>query len=151
VNTKLLIAGVAIAAIAAGGASAHTARNFHRAMREAKITYSAPAQPIPYAELDHYLHASRAERRSMAMASANTGGAANTSASTSDSSQGAAPMTEPAPAAAPPENAVTPPASSGAVNPPTGATPGEPAPPPAATPPTDMTPPATTPPPSSPN
>jgi hypothetical protein len=149
VNIRLLIAGAAIGALAAGGASAHTARHFHRAMREASITYRAPAQPVPYAQLDHYLHASRAERKSIEMASANTGGAADTSASTSDTSQGAAPMTEPSPAAAPPENGMTPPASSGAVNPPTSATPSEPAPPAGATPPMGTTP-ATTPPPSSP-
>ena len=136
--TRILIAGVAIGALAAGGASAHTARHFHRAMREAKITYAAPAQPIPYAELDHYLRASPSERRSIEMAAgANTGAAANTSASMPGTS---------APAPAAPDTSAPPPA---AAMPDTSASPAPEAAPPAGTavnPPADTTPPATPPP-----
>lgn len=78
VNTRLLIAGIAIGALAAGGASAHKTRHHHGRT----MAYAAPAQPIPYAQLDHYLRASPKERRSIEMAAAaNTGATANAAAS----------------------------------------------------------------------
>ncbi|MEO8813344.1 MAG: hypothetical protein ABI376_10590 [Caulobacteraceae bacterium] len=53
-NTRLLIAGVAIAALAAGAASArthhHTTRHTMRGPN-----YAAPSQPIPYGQLDAYV------------------------------------------------------------------------------------------------
>jgi len=141
VNSKLLISSLAIGAIAAGGATAHVR---HASRDSAGSTYAAPAQPIPYAELDHYLHASRGERKSMEMATANggasTGSTTNTSAVTTDSSQMNAPATPSAPAAAPADN-----------NMPSAATPSAPTTTPdtnSATP--QATLPATTPPPSSP-
>jgi len=133
VNSKLLISSLAIGAIAAGGATAHVR---HASRDSAGSTYAAPAQPIPYAELDHYLHASRGERKSMEMAGSTT----NTSAVTTDSSQMNAPATPSAPAAAPADN-----------NMPSAATPSAPTTTPdtnSATP--QATLPATTPPPSSP-
>ena len=78
--TRLLIAGVAIGALAAGGASAHV-RHHHRRAHSSGYSYAEPAQPIPYAEVDHYLRSSPRERRAIEMAAANTGGMANTSAS----------------------------------------------------------------------
>jgi hypothetical protein len=110
VITRILIAGVAIAALSGGAASAHKSR--HHARHGAGLTYAAPEQPIPYAELDHYLRASPAERRSIA-AAANTGGAANASATTSDTTAPApAPEANP-PAATPDNGAVNPPSTMG--------------------------------------
>jgi hypothetical protein len=106
-----LVAGVAIAALAAGAASAHKTRHHVRHSGGGSAAFAEPAQPIPYAELDHYLHASPRERASIAMASANTGGSANTSATTTTDTT--------APAAAPPPSATP---DTGAVNPPNGAT-----------------------------
>jgi hypothetical protein len=150
VNSKLLITSLAIGAIAAGGATAKVRHHNRMAHDSAGFTYAAPAQPIPYAEMDHYLHASRAERKSMEMAAANggasTGSTANTSATTSDSSapasdssQMSAPASPSAPAAAPPETAAPSTSAPGPVNPPTTAPDNS-----------SATPPATTPPPSSP-
>ncbi len=51
-NPKLLILGVAAAALAAGGASAAT---HHSKKHMARENYAAPAQPIPYSELDSYV------------------------------------------------------------------------------------------------
>jgi hypothetical protein len=106
-----LVAGVAIAALVAGAASAHKTRHHVRHSGGGSAAFAEPAQPIPYAELDHYLHASPRERASIAMASANTGGSANTSATTTTDTT--------APAAAPPPSATP---DTGAVNPPNGAT-----------------------------
>ncbi|MGH7022715.1 MAG: hypothetical protein ACREEB_03890 [Caulobacteraceae bacterium] len=77
--TRLLIAGAAIGALAAGGASAHV-RHHHRRAHSAGYSYAEPAQPIPYAEVGHYLRSSPRERRAIEMAAVNTGGMANTSA-----------------------------------------------------------------------
>ena len=64
VHIRHLIAGVAIAGLAAGAAQAHKAH--HHAYRHAHgLAYAAPAQPIPYAQLDQYLRASPAERNSI--------------------------------------------------------------------------------------
>nr|MBA3811398.1 hypothetical protein [Caulobacteraceae bacterium] len=73
-NTKGLIAGVAIAALAVGGASAKTHKR-HRAHKMASSAdmYASPAQPIPYTQLDAYMKASPSQRASMDMSS---GGAA---------------------------------------------------------------------------
>jgi hypothetical protein len=57
-NVKILIAGVAIAALAAGGASAAAHKKMHKGhkMESASSSkYAAPDQPIPYAQLDSYL------------------------------------------------------------------------------------------------
>ncbi|HEY2480697.1 MAG TPA: hypothetical protein VGI30_00695 [Caulobacteraceae bacterium] len=114
--TRILIAGVAIAALSTG-ASAHKTRH-HHASRVS--TYAAPAQPIPYAELDHYLKASRAERKSIEMAAAaNTGTTANTAATTSETSAPATTDTTTAPPAATPPTATP---DTGAVNPPNPST-----------------------------
>ena len=43
-------------------------------------TYAAPSQPIPYSQLDNYLHASPSQRASMDFSGAATGTATNTSA-----------------------------------------------------------------------
>jgi hypothetical protein len=120
VITRILIAGVAIAALCASGASAK-ARHHHA--KSSGSTYAAPAQPIPYAELDHYLRASRSERRSIEMAAAaNTGNTANTAATTPETAAPASGETTGAPATNPPT--ATP--DTGAANPPstTSATPG---------------------------
>jgi len=122
VITRILIAGVAIAALSVGAASAKT---HHHARSSRSMTYAAPAQPVPYAELDHYLHASRSERQSIeTAAAANTGNTANTAATapaTTDTTTGA--MTTP-PAANPPT--ATP--DTGAVNPPAADTATKPQP-----------------------
>ncbi|HWD66405.1 MAG TPA: hypothetical protein VG227_00440 [Caulobacteraceae bacterium] len=132
---RLLIAGVAIGALAfAGGA---TAKVRHHAKAHgtsgAAYTYAAPAQPIPYSDIDHYLHASRAERQSMETAAAN-------SSATNAAAETAAPAATEPPAAPAPTDA-TPPATS----PPTSAAPPatEPS---AATPPPSESPPMTPPP-----
>ena len=60
-NAKILIAGAAIAALAAGGASAGTRHKsmhphkMHKAVAASESKYAAPDQPIPYAQLDSYL------------------------------------------------------------------------------------------------
>jgi len=68
-NAKFLIVGVAAIALAASGAAAKTR---HHAMRHAKGameasggSYAAPAQPIPYGQMDAYMKASPSERSSM--------------------------------------------------------------------------------------
>lgn len=119
--TRLLISSVAVVALTVGAASAHT----HKARHARSMTFAAPAQPIPYAQLDHYLRASPRERRSIEMAAANTGATANTAATTSTDAtattdttgaSGATPEPMPPPPAAMPDN--------GAVNPPVGTTMG---------------------------
>ena len=137
---RLLIAGVAIGALAAGGATAKVHHHARHAMahgtRGAAYTYAAPAQPIPYADLDHYLKASPAERRSIEMAAAN-----------SSATSAAQPAAAETPAPAPTESAAPSPTES-----PTSATPpasppstaSQPATPPASESP-PMTPPATPP------
>lgn len=137
---RLLIAGVAISALAfAGGATAKVRHHHGRhamahGMSGVAYTYAAPAQPIPYSDMDHYLHASRAERRSMEMAAAN----ASTSAQPAAAETPAPAATEPPAAPAPTDS--TPPATS----PPTSAAPPatEPS---AATPPPSESPPTTPP------
>ncbi|MDQ2861502.1 MAG: hypothetical protein M3T55_12435 [Pseudomonadota bacterium] len=60
-NAKILIAGAAIAALAAGGASAGTRHKsmhphkLHKSVAASESKYAAPDQPIPYAQLDSYL------------------------------------------------------------------------------------------------
>jgi len=58
-NAKILIAGVAIAALAAGGASAKThhkkMHRGHKTEAASESKYAAPDQPVPYAQLDSYL------------------------------------------------------------------------------------------------
>jgi hypothetical protein len=110
---RLLIAGAAIGALAlAGGATAKTRHHSHQAMAHGAsgtaYTYAAPAQPIPYSDMDRYLHASRAERQSMVMAAAN-------SSATSSAQPAAAETSAPAstePPAAPAPTDTTPPATS---------------------------------------
>ncbi len=132
---KLLVAGVAIGALAASGATAKVHHSHHataHGMGGVANTYAAPAQPIPYADVDHYLHASRAERQSMVTAAASSSAtsaaqpaAAETSAPATTESQPAAPSpaesqppaaTPPAPASESPP--MTPPATTTPPNPP---------------------------------
>jgi hypothetical protein len=58
-NAKILIAGVAIVALAAGGASAKThhkkMHRGHKTEAASESKYAAPDQPIPYAQLDSYI------------------------------------------------------------------------------------------------
>jgi hypothetical protein len=98
VITKLLIAGAAIAALSSSAATAHV-RHHHHHMLHARMSYAAPAQPIPYAQLNSYVGGSRRERMAIG---ASTGMAADTAAS-------------PAPA-------YSPPAMPGAANPTTSVT-----------------------------
>jgi len=64
-NTRYLIAGVAVAALMAGGVSATTHRLSHKSRMIASSEYAAPSQPIPYAQLDSYLHASSSGKASI--------------------------------------------------------------------------------------
>ena len=110
---RLLIAGAAIGALAfAGGATAKVSHHGHHAtahgMTGTANTYAAPAQPIPYSDMDHYLHASRAERKSMEMAAASSSA---TNAALPAAAETSAPAaTEPPAAPAPTDS--TPPATS---------------------------------------
>jgi hypothetical protein len=65
-KTALLIAGAAVAGMVAGGAAATTHKS-HRShtMSSDGGAYAAPAQPIPYVQLDSYIHASPSQRASM--------------------------------------------------------------------------------------
>ncbi len=80
-NSKLLIAGAAFAALSCGAASAHHGRT-------AANIYAAPDQPVPYAQLDGYLKATPSQRAQMASntgaapVAANTGTASTDAAST---------------------------------------------------------------------
>ncbi|HEY1415715.1 MAG TPA: hypothetical protein VGF42_07505 [Caulobacteraceae bacterium] len=78
--TRLLIAGVAIGALSAAGASAHV-RHHHARASTGAGAYAAPQQPIPYTQLDTYMKASPRERRAIEMAAANNSAATNASAS----------------------------------------------------------------------
>jgi hypothetical protein len=64
-NTGLLITGAAIAALVAGGASATVHKSHHKSNRSSDGMYTAPSQPIPYAQLDSYLAAKPGQRASM--------------------------------------------------------------------------------------
>jgi hypothetical protein len=54
-NRKLLVLSVAALALAATGASAKTHKHHHGGRMAEGGKYAAPAQPIPYAELDSYV------------------------------------------------------------------------------------------------
>ncbi|HXV01700.1 MAG TPA: hypothetical protein VG166_14500 [Caulobacteraceae bacterium] len=95
--TKLLVAGAAIAALSCGAATAHARHHHH--LRHSGLTYAAPPQPIPYAQLDSYLRGSSRERMAIG---ASTGVAADTSASA-----GTAYAPPSAPGAANPTTSVT--------------------------------------------
>ncbi|HEY5106138.1 MAG TPA: hypothetical protein VII73_05100 [Caulobacteraceae bacterium] len=74
-KTQVLFVGVAVALMAAGGASART--------RMGGGSYAAPSQPIPYSQLGDYMKASPRQRTAMMAsmgATASTGTAANTAA-----------------------------------------------------------------------
>jgi hypothetical protein len=105
-NAKILIAGVAIAALAAGGASA-TMHKKHSVSSAG--AYAEPAQPIPYSQLDAYMKASPRERQQIlaSAATASTGSQADTSASSTS-----APASDMATPATPPtaDTSATPPA-----------------------------------------
>ena len=83
-NAKILIAGVAVAAMVCGAASARTHAKHHHA--SGGVSYAAPSQPIPYSQLDAYVKAAPKQRSAMmsggAMASA--GAPAETPAATID-------------------------------------------------------------------
>lgn len=99
-NAKFLVAGIATIALAATGAQAATHhkhhmmshRHMHRHMHGMKRmseggAYAAPAQPIPYAQLDAYTDGARHERGSMGTESSNP--------STPDTSMGSGGTTPP--------------------------------------------------------
>jgi hypothetical protein len=142
---RLLIAGVATGALAFAGGATAKARHHHataHGMTGVAYTYAAPAQPIPYSDVDHYLHASHAERQSMQMAAANSSAtsaampaAAETAAPASTQPPSAPAPTDSTPSATTPPTSATPPAAPPA----TEASPANP--PPSESPP--MTPPAT--------
>ena len=94
-NAKILIAGVAMAALAAGGASA----TMHK-KHSAAGAYAEPAQPIPYSQLDAYMKASPRQRQQILAsgATASTGSQTDTSASSASApaSDMATPATPPA-------------------------------------------------------
>ena len=71
-NTGILITGVAIAALVAGGASATVHKKLHASHATSGSMYAPPAQPIPYAQLDTYLHSTPSQRASMEMSSGAT-------------------------------------------------------------------------------
>ncbi len=60
-NRNLLVISVTAAVVAAGATSATTMKNKHSMSVAGR--YAAPAQPIPYAQLDSYLKGSRSERQ----------------------------------------------------------------------------------------
>jgi hypothetical protein len=68
-NAKFLIVGVAAIALAASGAQAksrhHATRHAKGAAEESGGAYAAPAQPIPYGQLDAYMKATPKERADM--------------------------------------------------------------------------------------
>jgi hypothetical protein len=110
-----VLAGAAVLALIAGGASAATHNH------KSAGAYAEPSQPVAYAKLDDYLKASPAKRTkqdwslgSTAQAStAPTGGAANTSATAPQ--EGAAPQAGMTPNNAPapaPDSQTAPPAQS---------------------------------------
>jgi hypothetical protein len=72
-NVKILIAGAAIAALAAGGASAATHKKVHKIHHTAPRVeaYAPPDQPIQYDQLDAYLasHGMKGGDADMPMAS----------------------------------------------------------------------------------
>ncbi|MGI8840553.1 MAG: hypothetical protein ACR2F8_07220, partial [Caulobacteraceae bacterium] len=107
-KAKILIAGVTVAALAAGGASAATHKKHHKMHHKGHMAassssmYAEPAQPIPYTQLDAYMKASPRERQSMNMLSgAMAQPSDNGGAAPSDNSGAMAPAA-PAPEAAPP-------------------------------------------------
>lgn len=111
--TKLFVAAAAASLLAAGAAQAATSRH-------AAGVYAEPSQPVAYSKLPAYLKASPQKRAKAdwtndnAMASANTGGAVNTSATQAAPAQ-AAPMDSTAPQS-PPSAAA--PQTAAPVNPP---------------------------------
>jgi hypothetical protein len=64
-NRKLLILSVAAVAVAATGAYAKT-HHHHASQAQSGGKYAAPAQPIPYTELDSYVGGSRHAQKSAA-------------------------------------------------------------------------------------
>ena len=111
-NAKVLIAGVAIAVMATGAASAKTMKH----KMSSGGSYAAPSQPIPYSQMDAYMKASPKQRTAMMSgAPADTSSTGMSSGAMSSSAPPASggsmtPDTAPAPAAAP----MTPPVNSGA-------------------------------------
>jgi hypothetical protein len=98
-RTHFLIAGAAVAALVAGGASATVHRSHHKSHLMAANMYAAPSQPIPYAKLDSYLAAKPSERASMGDNGAPMGSGPMPQASDTGMSPPAAPNPEPTPGA----------------------------------------------------
>ncbi len=99
-NAKVLIAGVAVAVMATGAASAKTMKH-----SMSGGTYAAPSQPIPYGQLDGYMKASPKQRAAMSASGMGTDASATTTAG-STMGAGATPdangmTTTPAPSATP--------------------------------------------------
>ena len=98
-RTGLLFTGVAVAALVAGGASAtlHKSHHKHHSMGAGDM-YAAPAQPIPYAQLDSYLAAKPSQRASMGDSNASMGASAAPQAADNGMSPPASPSPQQAPA-----------------------------------------------------
>jgi len=124
-KTGLLITGVAIAALVAGGASATIHKSHHKShAMSAEAMYAPPTQPIPYAQLDSYLAAKPSQRASMGDSGASMG--ASPAPQASDTA-----MTPPAAAPAPAGDQMGGMSGSSAAPPATGDTGAAAAPPPA--------------------
>jgi hypothetical protein len=100
-NRNLLIIGAAAAALVATGASAATHKHHGHAKRD---NYAAPAQPIPYAELDSYVGGSHSSSRmAQPMASGAAAGGMNGSAADTSAAPASSPPATPAPTTPPPQ------------------------------------------------
>jgi hypothetical protein len=118
-----ILAGAAVLALIAGGASAAT--HTHKGGQKSAGAYAPPSQPVAYSKLDAYLKVAptkRAKQDWSLASAAPTGATANTSATAPQS--GAAPDTAP-PAA--PDAATAPLAPSAPTAPPAPAAPAAPA------------------------
>jgi hypothetical protein len=98
-KTGLLITGAAIAALAAGGASATVHKSRQKSHAMSANMYAAPSQPIPYAQLDSYLAAKPSQRASMGDSGAQMGSSPTPQTSDTGMSPPAAPDSQPSPGA----------------------------------------------------
>ncbi|MGH6993424.1 MAG: hypothetical protein ACRED8_08755, partial [Caulobacteraceae bacterium] len=87
----------------------HHWRHHHGAMEMSEGgTYAAPSQPIPYTQLDAYLHANHHERVSMMQGWAQPGATTGTPANTAAQQEGAPPSDQGTSANAPADNTPAP-------------------------------------------
>jgi hypothetical protein len=96
-NRNLLVISVTAAVVAAGATSATTMHNKHKLGEAGR--YAAPAQPIPYAQLDSYLKGSRSDREKIESQS----GAADTQTAQNGMTNPAMPADQAAPTGAAPD------------------------------------------------